>query len=275
MNGFVLAAAVGAWASAALAAPVRVGSKKFTESYVLGEIATRTLGARSIPAEHRSGMGGTLILWQALRSGAIDSYPEYTGTIAQEIVRDPRRSTVAAIRPRLAALGIGITEPLGFNNTYALVMRRARARALHVATISDLIADRLQPQRLAVAVLGWLGALAALVAVLGVSSLVASGVAQRTHEIGVRVSLGASRARVLALVARQGLIPLAAGGAGGLLAAALARNLIRAFLRDIGPLDPGSFAAAAGLLLGAAGLGVGVAAWRALSIDPATALRAE
>jgi putative ABC transport system permease protein len=145
----------------------------------------------------------------------------------------------------------------------------------NVATISDIVADRLKPQRLAVAVLGWLGALAALVAVLGVSSLVASGVAQRTHEIGVRVSLGASRARVLALVARQGLISLAAGGAGGLLAAALARNLIRAFLRDIGPLDPGSFAAAAGLLLGAAGLGVGVAAWRALRIDPATALRAE
>jgi predicted permease len=144
-----------------------------------------------------------------------------------------------------------------------------------VSTVSDLIADRLRPQRLAVAVLGWLGALAALVAVLGLSALVASGVAQRTHEIGVRMTLGATRVRVLALVARQGLIPLAAGCAGGLLAAALARNLIRAFLRDIGPLDPASFAGAAALLLAAAGLGVGVAAWRALRIDPAAALRAE
>jgi osmoprotectant transport system permease protein len=134
----LLATAACAWAGTAAAAPVRVGSKKFTESYVLGEIATRTLAQRSVPAEHRSGMGGTLILWQALRSGAIDAYPEYTGTIAEEIVRDPGRSTVAALRPRLGALGIGITDPLGFNNTYALVMRRARAGALRIAKISDL-----------------------------------------------------------------------------------------------------------------------------------------
>ena len=68
---------------------VRVGSKKFTESYVLGEIAARALAAAGVPSEHRQGMGGTLILWQALRSGAIDAYPEYTGTIAEEIVRQP------------------------------------------------------------------------------------------------------------------------------------------------------------------------------------------
>jgi putative ABC transport system permease protein len=144
-----------------------------------------------------------------------------------------------------------------------------------VSTIDDLVAARLRPQRLAVLVLGWLGALAALVAVIGVSSLVASGVAQRTHEIGVRVTLGATRMRVLGLVARQGLIPLIAGCAGGLLAVALARNLIRAFLRDIGPLDPASFVAAAALLLCAAGVGIGVSAWRALRIEPAVALRAE
>ena len=147
--------------------------------------------------------------------------------------------------------------------------------APQVSTIEDLVAERLRPQRLALAVLGWLGGLAALVAVLGVSALVASGVAQRTHEIGVRMTLGATSARILALVARQGLIPLAAGCGCGLLAAALARNLIRAFLRDIGPLDAASFAGAAVLLLGAGALGVGVAAWRALRIDPAAALRSE
>jgi putative ABC transport system permease protein len=144
-----------------------------------------------------------------------------------------------------------------------------------VSTLEDVVAERLRPQRLALAVLGWLGVLAAVVAVLGVSALVASGIAQRTHEIGIRMTLGASRARILALVSRQGLVPLAAGSACGLLAAALARNLIRVFLRDIGPLDPASFAAAAALLLGAAGLAVGVAAWSALRIEPAVALRAE
>ncbi len=120
------------------ASPVRVGSKKFTESYVLGEIAVRALGAAGIPAEHRQGMGGTLILWRALASGAIDVYPEYTGTIAEEIVRAPAEGSVSALRPRLAAMGIGMTDPLGFDNTYALVMRRARARDLGIATIGDL-----------------------------------------------------------------------------------------------------------------------------------------
>ena len=128
------AAALALSAAAGGAAPVRVGSKKFTESYVLGEIAARTLAERGIPAEHRPGMGGTLILWEALRAGAIDAYPEYTGTIAEEIVRDPDRSTVAALLPALSALGIGITDPLGFNNTYALVMRSDRARTLSKAS---------------------------------------------------------------------------------------------------------------------------------------------
>jgi len=144
-----------------------------------------------------------------------------------------------------------------------------------VATINDLVADRLRLQRLAVLVLGWLGALAALVAVLGVSALVASGVAQRTHEIGVRVTLGATRMRVLGLVAWQGFVPLAGGCAGGLVAVALARDLIRAFLRDIGPLDPVALAAAVGVLLGAAAMSIAAAAWRALRIDPVAALRAE
>ena len=133
----ILALGLAALAAAA-PAPVRIGSKKFTESYVLGEIAVRALGSAGIPAEHRQGMGGTLILWQALASGAIDAYPEYTGTIAEEIVRAPSEGSVAALRPRLAASGIGVTDPLGFDNTYALVMRRARARSLGIATIGDL-----------------------------------------------------------------------------------------------------------------------------------------
>src|SRR5712692_1552456 len=58
-----------AFASSALADPVVIGSKKFTESYVLGEIASRTLNEAGIPAEHRQGMGGTIILWEALRAG--------------------------------------------------------------------------------------------------------------------------------------------------------------------------------------------------------------
>ena len=59
------------------AAPVRVGSKSFTESYVLSEIAVRALQEAGLEASHRPGMGGTIVLWQALRSGGVEAYPEF------------------------------------------------------------------------------------------------------------------------------------------------------------------------------------------------------
>ncbi|MFN2542388.1 MAG: glycine betaine ABC transporter substrate-binding protein [Chthoniobacterales bacterium] len=125
-------------AKTAAADRVVIGSKKFTESYVLGEIAKRALSAAGIAAEHRQGMGGTIILWQALRGGQIDLYPEYTGTIAQEILKRSDSLTIHQIENELGKIGIGMTEPLGFNNTYALVMRRDRAQALGLRSISDL-----------------------------------------------------------------------------------------------------------------------------------------
>ena len=122
----------------ASANPVIIGSKKFTESYVLGEIARRTLAEAGIPTEHRQGMGGTIILWQALNGGQIDAYPEYTGTIVQEVLKTDRELSLSEIRDALAKFGVGITESLGFNNTYALVMRRSKALRLDLRTISDL-----------------------------------------------------------------------------------------------------------------------------------------
>src|SRR5438477_1381454 len=124
--------------SSSLADPIVIGSKKFTESYVLGEIANRTLNDAGIPAEHRQGMGGTIILWQALRGRQIDAYPEYTGTIGQEILKTDRKLSLNEIREALTKFGVGITGPLGFNNTYALVMRRSEAQRLGLRTISDL-----------------------------------------------------------------------------------------------------------------------------------------
>jgi len=118
--------------------PIVIGSKKFTESYVLGEIAKRTLNDAGIPAEHRQGMGGTIILWQALRGAQIDAYPEYTGTIEQEVLKADRQLSIKDIRDALAKFGVGMTESLGFNNTYALVMRRSEAQRLGLRTITDL-----------------------------------------------------------------------------------------------------------------------------------------
>jgi osmoprotectant transport system permease protein len=115
-----------------------LGSKKFTESFVLAEIAKRSLEEAGFQVEHRQGMGGTIILWEALRQGSIAAYPEYTGTIQEEILKGPMAPSVRALRQELAQYGIGITEELGFNNTYALVMTRSRASELGIQKISDL-----------------------------------------------------------------------------------------------------------------------------------------
>src|SRR6266576_3409445 len=124
--------------SASASEQVQIGSKKFTESYVLGEIAKRTITDAGIAAEHRQGMGGTIILWEALRGGQIDAYPEYAGTIATEILKSDSTLSLDQIRNSLEKLGVGMTVPLGFNNTYALVMRRSEAQRLGIRAISDL-----------------------------------------------------------------------------------------------------------------------------------------
>ncbi|MGZ4984924.1 MAG: glycine betaine ABC transporter substrate-binding protein [Chthoniobacterales bacterium] len=118
--------------------PIVIGSKKFTESYVLAEIAKHSLGGAGFKVEHRQGMGGTIILWEALRGRQIAVYPEYTGTIAEEILKNPRVTSLEALRAELAKSGVGMTDELGFNNTYALVMRRDAAERMNIRTISDL-----------------------------------------------------------------------------------------------------------------------------------------
>jgi osmoprotectant transport system permease protein len=115
-----------------------VGSKKFTESYVLGEIAKTTLQKAGFAAEVRQGMGGTIILWQALQGGEITLYPEYTGTIAEEILKTKQPLGTDQMGALLRQRGVGMTGELGFNNTYALVMRRDRAAQLGLRKISNL-----------------------------------------------------------------------------------------------------------------------------------------
>lgn len=117
---------------------ITVGSKKFTESYVLGEIAKRLLTGAGFEAQHRQGMGGTIILWQALKAGQIDAYPEYTGTIGEEILKRPDLKDLPSLKAALQAQGIETTEELGFNDTYALCMTEQRAQQLGIHKISDL-----------------------------------------------------------------------------------------------------------------------------------------
>ncbi|MGA9340706.1 MAG: glycine betaine ABC transporter substrate-binding protein [Rhodanobacteraceae bacterium] len=123
------------------AEPVRIGTKVFTESVILGEVAR--LEARRIGDEAtlQRQLGGTRILWRALQQGAIDVYPEYTGTLSRELLQNlPADAQVAEYRSKLAAFGIGMTDPLGFNNTYAVGMRGKLAQRLGIERISDLVA---------------------------------------------------------------------------------------------------------------------------------------
>jgi osmoprotectant transport system permease protein len=125
-------------APAAGADAVVVGSKRFTESYVLGEVVRQTLEGAGVAARHRPGLGNTGILEQALASGAVDVYPEYTGTIVRELLKREGKPTLEELNRWLAPRGLKAAVPLGFNNTYALAMSETRAQALGVKTISDL-----------------------------------------------------------------------------------------------------------------------------------------
>ncbi len=132
-----------AWAGMAVAAPaLQVGSKRFTESYVLGEIVTQTLTGQGVAAEHRQGLGNTAILAAALQQGQIDVYPEYTGTIVRELLKREApadaQAPLAQINAWLKPLGLKAAVPLGFNNSYALAVREADAARLGLRSLSDL-----------------------------------------------------------------------------------------------------------------------------------------
>lgn len=122
----------------ARAEQITVGSKKFTESYVLGEIAKKLLQDASFTVDHKQGIGATGIVWEALKGGSIDLYPEYTGTVSEELLKSKRKLTADEMRTALRPLGVGMTNELGFNNTYALVIRKDTADKLQLKTISDL-----------------------------------------------------------------------------------------------------------------------------------------
>jgi osmoprotectant transport system permease protein len=114
-----------------------VGSKKFTESYVLGEIAKKTLQDAGFKVEHKQGIGATGIVWAALTKGDIGAYPEYTGTISEEILKKPGLDAAGMV-DELGKQGIGMSKDLGFNDGYGIAMRRKEAERLGIETISDL-----------------------------------------------------------------------------------------------------------------------------------------
>jgi osmoprotectant transport system permease protein len=120
--------------------PIVIGGKIFTESYVLGEIAAQSIEASShVPVTRKLGMGSTGILFEALKSGAIDVYPDYSGTLAEAILKRPDLKSLDEIRQALSGLGLTISGSLGFNDTYALAVKEEFAKKHELHSIGDLI----------------------------------------------------------------------------------------------------------------------------------------
>jgi osmoprotectant transport system permease protein len=132
------------WASGAgVRADVVVGSKNFTEQVVLGELLAQLIERETgLRVERRLNLGGTAIAHQALVSGGIDLYVEYSGTALTAIFNRPAATNSTAvfqdIRDRYAAIGVTALPRLGFNNTFAILVRRADAERLGLKTIGDL-----------------------------------------------------------------------------------------------------------------------------------------
>jgi osmoprotectant transport system substrate-binding protein/osmoprotectant transport system permease protein len=139
----LLAAMLFAGSLVAQERPVVVASKPFGESYLLAEMFAQLLEARGVAVERRPGLGATEIAFQALRTGAIDVYPEYTGTgllaiLGEQPVPDPGAVFGRVSREFEARWGVHWLPPLGFENTYAIAVRRQTAREHGLRTLSDL-----------------------------------------------------------------------------------------------------------------------------------------
>lgn len=125
--------------TSAFAKDVVVGSKNFTESYILSQLLVEVLSQEEVEVGEKFGMGGTGFVLESLRNKAIDIYPEYTGTIVQAILhRKEKNMSVSDLNQFLKPLGYMISESLGFNNTYALIVRRETAEQFNLKTVSDL-----------------------------------------------------------------------------------------------------------------------------------------
>lgn len=117
---------------------IRLGSKKFTESVILADLAARLAAATGARVSQRPELGGTRLLWDALLAGEIDIYPEYTGTLIGEILAGEGVGDETALPAALAKHGLRMSKPLGFDNRYALGMLTEEAERLGIRRISDL-----------------------------------------------------------------------------------------------------------------------------------------
>ena len=122
-----------------------VGSKNFTEQVILGEMLAQQIESKTgLQVDRRLNLGGTLVCHEALAAGQIDTYVEYTGTGLTAILKEPAATDSANVYDKVKAAyqsryGVEWTEPLGFNNTFAIIVRKDDAQKLNIRTISDSV----------------------------------------------------------------------------------------------------------------------------------------
>ena len=124
--------------------PVLVGSKNFTESLLLGEIVAQQLERYGVPVRRKLYLGGTFVCHQALVAGQLDLYVEYTGTAYSAILHLPATQDRLRVRQQVDSIyrarwGVAWSEPLGFNNTFAMLLRRRDAERLGIRTLSQAV----------------------------------------------------------------------------------------------------------------------------------------
>lgn len=126
--------------------PIVVGSKNFTESVILGELIAQTLESSGCTVDRRLNLGGTLVCDSAIRSGSIDVYAEYSGTALTAILGKPAESDPASVgsivRAAYERRGLRWGPSIGFNNSFAILVRKADAERLGLRTIGDLATVR-------------------------------------------------------------------------------------------------------------------------------------
>lgn len=118
---------------------IRVGAKHFNEGYILSEMIALLLENDGFVVERKFNLGGTSVCFEALRNGAIDVYPEYTGTISSEILKQKSTLKIQEIKQLLSnKYQLEISEPFGFNNTYAILIKPEIAQKYQLKNMSDL-----------------------------------------------------------------------------------------------------------------------------------------
>jgi putative ABC transport system permease protein len=182
-------------------------------------------------------------------------YPQSAITLLVRTTRDPL-PLFPGIRGRISALD-------------------KDAFVFDVKPMTQLVAESLAPRRFATTLLSAFAGMALILSFAGIYAVIAHSVAQRTAEIGIRIAMGASPARVTGLMLRYGLLPVVGGMAAGWSGALAMSRLFSAMLFDVGPLDLSTWILVSGSMLAVACIASYLPARRASSIDPTVALRAE